>query len=76
MAEPEQTISPLVKQKKIDILLNKMLLDIGVFSAIGWTAGLFVGLFFHRNAPVRNLLAGVGGSYGFVNNRVSLKHLV
>lgn len=76
MADAEQTVSLQVKQKKIDNLLNKMLLDVGVFSALGWTAGLFVGLFFHRNAPVRNLLAGVGGSYGFVNNRVSLKHLV
>jgi hypothetical protein len=50
-----------------------MFLDIGVFSALGWTTGLAVGIFFHRKAPIRNLLAGLGGSYGFVNNRVSLR---
>lgn len=72
----EQELNPLAKQKKIDTLLNKMLLDISVFSAIGWTVGLGAGLFFHRKAPIRNLLAGVGGGYGFVNNRMSLKRIV
>ena len=53
-----------------------MLLDITVFSAIGWTVGLGAGLLFHRKAPIRNILAGVGGGYGFVSNRVSLKRYV
>lgn len=72
----EQELNPLAKQKKIDTLLNKMFLDISVFSAIGWTVGLGAGLFFHRKAPIRNLFAGVGGGYGFVNNRMSLKRIV
>ena len=62
------------RQRKIDNLLNKMVLDISVFSAVGWTVGLGVGLFFGRKAPIRNILAGVGGGYGFVTNRMSLKH--
>ena len=50
-----------------------MVLDISVFSGIGWTLGLGVGLFFSRKAPIRNILAGMGGGYGFVSNRMSLK---
>jgi hypothetical protein len=61
------------RQRKIDTILNKTLLDIVVFSAIGWTVGLGAGIFFHRAAPIRNLFAGIGGSYGFVANRVALK---
>lgn len=62
------------RQKKIDNILNKTVLDIAVFSAIGWTVGLAAGLFFHKAAPIRNLFAGVGGSYGFVANKVNLKN--
>jgi len=52
-----------------------MVLDISVYSAIGWTAGLAVGMFFFKKAPVRNILAGMGGGYGFVANRRSLKRI-
>ncbi len=72
----EADLNTETRQKKIDNLLNKMLLDITVFSAIGWTVGLGAGLLFHRKAPIRNILAGVGGGYGFVSNRVSLKRYV
>ena len=61
------------RQRKIDSILNKTVLDIGVFSAMGWGAGLAAGLFFKRGAPVKYVLMGVGGSYGFVLNRVNLK---
>ena len=71
-----EELTPETRQRKIDNLLNKMILDIGVFSAIGWTVGLGVSLFFHRRPPIRNLLAGVGGGYGFVNNKTSLKHYI
>ena len=64
------------KQRKIDNLLNKMVLDITVFSGIGWTAGLAAGLFFHRKAPIRSVMAGIGGGYGFVSNRMALKGYV
>ena len=72
----EADLNTETRQKKIDNLLNKMLLDITVFSAIGWTVGLGAGLLFHRKAPIRNILAGVGGGYGFVTNRVRLKRYV
>ena len=68
---PELTLDH--RQRKIDNILNKTVLDIGVFSAFGWTFGLAAGIFFHRSAPIRSLFAGIGGSYGFVNNRVHLK---
>ena len=64
------------RQRKIDNILNKTVLDITTYSAIGWTAGLVAGIFFHRAAPIRSLLAGIGGSLGYVNNRVNLNHYV
>ncbi len=63
----------LERQTKIDNILNKTVLDITVFSAVGWTVGLAAGIFFHQAAPIRGLLAGVGGSYGFMNNKRNLK---
>jgi len=71
-----EELTPEGRQRKIDNLLNKMVLDISVFSAVGWTVGVGAGIFFGRRAPIRNLLAGVGGGYGFVNNRMNLKHYV
>lgn len=69
----ETAVNTEQNQKKLDNLLNKMFLDITVFSAIGWSVGLAAGLLFHKKAPIRNLLAGVGGGYGFVSNRVSIQ---
>ena len=74
--EIRQDLTQEIRQRKIDNLLNKMVLDMSLYSAIGWTTGLAVGLFFFKKAPVRNLLAGVGGGYGFVSNRKSLKRIV
>jgi hypothetical protein len=68
-----QGLSLDARQRKIDNILNKTFLDIGIFSLLGWSVGLGASLFFRKKAPVRNLLAGVGGSYGFVLNRVHLK---
>ena len=62
-----------IRQRKIDNILNKTVMDIALYSVIGWSIGLGAGLFFHRAAPIRNLIAGVGGSYGFVVNKVHLK---
>ena len=71
-----KVVLPELRQRKIDTLLNKMLLDISVFSVIGWTVGLGAGIFFRNKAPVRSLLAGVGGGYGFVSNRMNIKSFV
>ncbi len=69
--QPELTLSQ--RQRKIDNILNKTVLDVAVFSLCGWTAGLVASIFFRQKAPIRHLLAGIGGSYGFVLNRFSLK---
>jgi hypothetical protein len=71
-----QTLTLSERQRKIDNILNKTILDMGVFSAFGWGVGIGVGIFFHRVQPIRSLLAGVGGSYGFVINKVNLKNYV
>jgi hypothetical protein len=72
MAENTQ-LSLIERQTKIDNILNKTALDFAVFSVIGWTIGIGAGIFFHKAAPIRSLLAGMGGSYGFVANRTNLK---
>jgi hypothetical protein len=70
----DNTQLPLIeRQTKIDNILNKTALDIAVCSLIGWTIGIGAGIFFHKAAPIRSLLAGMGGSYGFVANRTKLK---
>jgi hypothetical protein len=61
------------RQRKIDNILNKTALDIAIFSVLGWTVGIGAGVFFHQAGPIRSLLAGVGGSYGFVANKVNFK---
>lgn len=54
-------------QKKLDTILNKTFLDLGTFSIIGYGVGLVASIFLHR--PVRYVAAGIGGSYGIVQNQ-------
>jgi hypothetical protein len=54
-------------QKKLDTVLNKTFLDLGTFSLLGFGVGLVASIFFHR--PIRYVAAGVGGSYGIVQNQ-------
>lgn len=63
------------QQRKIDTILNKTVLDLAVYSTIGYAFGLGVGFFFKNKQVVRNALAGVGGSYGFVLNKHSLRQV-
>lgn len=57
------------KQRELDTILNKTVLDISSYSIAGYTAGLFVGVVTRRPYWTRNMLAGLGGSYGYVTNR-------
>jgi hypothetical protein len=50
-------LSLIERQTKIDNILNKTALDFAVFSVIGWTIGIGAGIFFHKAAPIRSLLA-------------------
>ena len=70
-AAPVEPLSQ--RQRRIDSILNKTILDIAIYSALGWTAGIFAGLFFKKGRPVRHVWSGIGGSYGFVLNRVNLR---
>jgi len=49
-------------------------LDLGTFSLLGYGVGLVASIFFHR--PIRYVVAGVGGSYGIVQNQQSFHRLV
>jgi len=49
-------------------------LDLGTFSLLGYGVGLVASIFFHR--PIRYVAAGVGGSYGIVQNQQSFHRLV
>jgi len=66
----EKTIT-LDQQKRLDTILNKTFLDLAVYSLAGWGAGLGLSIFFRQKAVVRNIAAGIGGSYGFTLNRRS-----
>lgn len=58
-----------LKQRELDTILNKTFLDLGAYSLLGYGAGMLASVFFTRGRPIRNLLAGVGGSYGLVINK-------
>ncbi len=49
-------------------------MDLGTFSLLGYGVGLVASIFFHR--PIRYVAAGVGGSYGIVQNQQSFHRLV
>lgn len=69
----EDATQQLERQKKIDTLLNKTVLDLGVYSAIGYSVGLLTGVLFRNGQGLRYALSGMGGSYGFVINKSNLK---
>jgi len=60
-------------QKKIDTSLNKTILDVILFSGAGYMIGCGVSLFFHKKFVIRNMVAGVGGSYAFILNQSQFK---
>jgi hypothetical protein len=59
------------RQKKIDTILNKTMIDLGIFSLLGYTVGIGVSLFFRNRYIVRNFVAGMGGSYALALNHHS-----
>lgn len=63
-------------QRKLDAVLNKTFIDLATFSLMGYAIGIGASLFFKRSAPVRNFVAGLGGSYGIVQNKASFKSLI
>lgn len=54
-------------QKKLDTNLNKTFLDVAAYSLLGLSVGFVASLVFHRR--IRYFAAGVGGSYGIVENK-------
>ena len=68
------TISLESHQRKLDTALNKSFLDLATFSLLGYGVGLAASIFFRR--PVRYVAAGVGGSYGIVQNQSSFHRLL
>jgi hypothetical protein len=64
------------EQKKLDNILNKAFIDLGVFSLMGYAFGVGVGIFFKNKHFVRNLTAGFGGSYGILRNRQGINTII
>lgn len=62
------------EQRKVDTILNKTFLDVGVFSLFGYGVGLVASIFLHR--PIRYVGAGVGGSYGVTQNQELFRKLI
>lgn len=74
IAVAEKAIT-LDQQKKLDSLLNKTFLDLTVYSLAGYAFGIGLSVFFKQKSIIRNLCAGVGGSYGFALNKNKLNLL-
>jgi hypothetical protein len=70
----ERTLS-LDQQKRLDTILNKTFLDLAVYSLAGYGLGLGLSIFFKQKSVIRNITAGIGGSYGFALNRANFNHL-
>lgn len=64
------------KQRRLDTILNKTFLDLATFSLAGLGIGLAASIFFRRSYPIRNFAAGVGGSYGIVQNKECFHKIV
>lgn len=57
------------QQRRLDTILNKTFLDLATYSVLGYGVGLAASIFFRKSFPIRNFVAGVGGSYGIVLNK-------
>ena len=64
------------QQRKLDTVLNKTFLDLVVYSIGGYVVGFGASILFKNKAPIRNVLAGLGGSYGFAINKANFNHIV
>ena len=67
-------IISLSKQKQLDTILNKTVLDLFLYSGLGYVAGFGVGLLFKARYPVKYFVSGIGCSYGFTLNKDSFNH--
>jgi hypothetical protein len=68
LAFTEKTLT-LDQQKHLDTILNKTFLDLAVYSLAGYGLGIGASILFKNKSVIRNLFAGLGGSYGFTLNR-------
>ena len=68
LALSEKTLT-LDQQKHLDTILNKTFLDLAVYSLAGYGVGIGASILFKNKSVVRNLFAGLGGSYGFTLNK-------
>ena len=48
--------------------MNKTVLDLMVYSAFGYAFGIGASVLFRGKGKIRNIAAGVGGSYAYVLN--------
>ncbi len=63
------------QQKRLDTILNKTFLDLAVYSIAGYGVGIGLSIFFRQKSIIRNIAAGIGGSYGFAINKANFNHL-
>ena len=63
------------QQKRLDTILNKTFLDLAVYSIAGYGVGIGLSIFFRQKSIIRNIAAGIGGSYGFAISKANFNHL-
>lgn len=59
------------QQKNLDTILNKTFLDLAVYSIAGYAIGFGLSIFFKQKTPIKNFVAGIGGSYGLALNKTN-----
>lgn len=59
-----------------DTLLNKTAIDLIVFSALGYGAGVALSVFCRNKLLARHFTAGMGSSYAFCINKSSFNKLI
>ncbi len=65
-----------VKLLRKDTILNKTGLDLLVFSALGYSAGVALSVFCRNKLLARHFTAGMGSSYAFCINKDSFSKLI
>jgi len=61
-----------MRSEKIDILYNKTVIDIFLYSGVGYVTGFALSIFFKNKSASRSIMTGLGCGYGFSSNKQAI----